>query len=337
MKYFPNLSTAFRLLIGLSLGFSLLAWLTTDLNYTEFVDFFDLSIQSIALSLTCVVISGVISAYRWQFLFPDPGKPKFRRLFMVENTGIGLNSIAPIRILAEPVQFSYIAIKDKYDGASVIASLIIGRMIDLTVTLTTIGLGLLLSPTPTKLDDGFWTGIGILSVATLTVIAISLSLDRWKWIQKFPVLINYVNVWKKLFYRPKRLIIILLLTNIKWILLGISAWIISEQMNLEIHIIQLYVMILVINIVGSLLPGLPSGLGPFEFATTVVLGLYGISKEASFAFGLVTHGIFFAPPIIIAIANILIYGPPLLKWGNIYKKTPPDSLKNTKVDNSPLN
>jgi len=108
-------------------------------------------------------------------------------------------------------------------------------------------------------------------------------------------------------------------------------------MNLEIHITQLYVMILVINIVGSLLPGLPSGLGPFEFATTVVLSLYGISKEASFAFGLVTHGIFFAPPIIIAIANILIYGPPLLKWGNIYINTPPDSLKNTKVNNSPLN
>ena len=61
---------------------------------------------------------------------------------------------------------------------------------------------------------------------------------------------------------------------------------------------------------GSVLPGLPSGIGPFEAAAVAFLGFYGVGKESALAFGLIIHMGFFIPPIIIAIGTLIVFGPP---------------------------
>ena len=74
-------------------------------------------------------------------------------------------------------------------------------------------------------------------------------------------------------------------------------------------------MILVVTLatmtLGVTLPGLPSGIGPFEFAATLLLSLYGIQREPALAFGLIVHVTFLLPPILIAVATLSMSGPPM--------------------------
>ncbi len=103
-----------------------------------------------------------------------------------------------------------------------------------------------------------------------------------------------------------------------WLTLGLAAFVVALDKDLSPtgygHPLQLFVIIYVVVLgtmtLGSVLPGLPSGIGPFEAAAVAFLGFYGVGKEAALAFGLIIHMGFFIPPIIIAIGTLIVFGPP---------------------------
>ena len=303
-----------RVFLGFVIGVMFLWFTTRDINLSIFRNnIANLSLNFILGSIGIVVLSSFVSAYRWKMLFTK-NPPPLTRLFIVENTGVGLNSLAPIRILAEPIQFAYLTVRDGYSQSQVLASLILGRMVDLTITLITISVGLLLSPPPNELKEVIWTTSLILTAFLITVNYISLTVNRWEYFKKFPLVVEYSKIWRDSFREPMRLGKILLVTNIKWLLLGISGWLIAKDLGLSIDYWQLYVIILIITTIGSVVPGLPSGLGPFEFAAIIFLGLHGIEREASLVFALTAHLVFFLPPIIIGGINVSIAGIPFPIW-----------------------
>ena len=51
---------------------------------------------------------------------------------------------------------------------------------------------------------------------------------------------------------------------------------------------------------ATAVPAAPGALGTFEFAMVYVLGFFGVAREESFGFALLTHAVFFLPPTIIA-------------------------------------
>ncbi len=318
-----------RVILGFVVGIIFLFFTTRDINLNIFINSIaDLSFNFILPSIGFVILSLFTSAYRWKTLFTEQ-PPSILRLFVVENTGVGINSLAPIRILAEPIQFAYLTVRDGYKQSQVLASLILVRMVDLAITLITIVFGLLLSPPPHELKEFIWTTSLILALFLMVISYISLTINRWEYFKKYPLIIEYSTVWRDLFRQAPRLFKVLLVTNIKWLLLGVSGWLIAKDLGLAIHYWQLYVIILIITTIASVVPGLPSGLGPFEFASIVFLGLHGIERESALVFALTAHLIYFLPPIIIAGINIAISGSPFPIWDRLTKFSFLDRVFNT--------
>ena len=226
-----------RVIFGFVVGLIFLFFSTIDINLNIFINSIaDLSFNFILPSIGFVVLSLFTSAYRWKTLFTEH-PPSILRLFVVENTGVGINSLAPIRILAEPIQFAYLTVRDGYKQSQVLASLILVRMVDLAITLITIVFGLLLSPPPHELKEFIWTTSLILALFLMVISYISLTINRWEYFKKYPLIIEYSTVWRDLFRQASRLFKVLLITNIKWLLLGVSGWLIAKDLGLSlIHI-----------------------------------------------------------------------------------------------------
>ena len=85
-----------------------------------------------------------------------------------------------------------------------------------------------------------------------------------------------------------------------WLLVGISAWLIAVAVDLGISPFTATVIIMGTIFFATSVPAAPSAIGTFEFAMVYVLGFFGVVREDSFGFALLTHAVFFLPPTIIA-------------------------------------
>ena len=308
----PRIRTSLivRVLAGFSLGILLIWWLVRDIDVRQFVDHLTSFSWILLIPVFMLVIaSAVVRAARWHLLFHDR-PPSVGRLFFVENTGIGINSVAPVRVLAEPVQFSYLAIRDGHDRGSVLASIVSSRVIDLMVTLSIVAFGFLIFPPTGPLRAAVWGTMGVLAVGAGAVVVFSLSTHRWGWLRARPLVVTYGNAWRRLVAQPRRVAQVLLVTVVQWTLLGAAALIIARQVGINLHFPVILILTLATMTLGMVLPGLPSGIGPFEFAATLLLSLYGVDREPALAFGVIVHATFLLPPILIAVVMLLTSGLP---------------------------
>lgn len=262
-----------------------------------------------------VVASNTIRAVRWRMLFHGRA-PTATLLFFVENTGQGLNNLAPIRIVAEPIQFGYIALREGYDRGAVLASIVLGRVSDLAITLGSLAIGFAIFAPG---GAGYLSIIILLLVGVLIGVAVlSLYTHKITWFDRFPIVRTYSAAWQELMAQPRKLASVMGVTLATWMTLGLAAYLVAfnkglmpnnSENILEVYII-IYLVVLSTMTLGSILPGLPSGIGPFEAAAVAFLGFYGVNKEAALAFALIIHIGFFIPPIIIAIGTLIMFGPP---------------------------
>lgn len=303
-------SLLLRVGAGIALGSTLLWWLLRDINTQELFDLLiGFSWGKLIPVLLLVLASSWVRAYRWRLLFH--GKPpSLSRLFFVENTGIGLNSVAPVRVLAEPIQFGYLTLRDGHDRGVVLASLVLSRVVDLTVTLGTIVIGIALFPPVSGLTRFLWSLVFLGVAVALSVTFLSLTIQRVGWMRRFPLLVTYGKVWGDLITQRGRLTRIIVVTNVQWGLLGLATWIVAQDVGLGLSFPVVYIATLGIMTLGFTLPGLPSGLGPFEFAAIVILALYGVPREPALAFGLIIHVALLLPPVVVAVTTLVFHGPP---------------------------
>ena len=103
--------TRARLLVGVSISL-LLGWLSVrGMDWGLVADEFqNYSIGWAFAALLIFILAILVRAYRWQVLFIGQ-KVSFMRLFMVQNAGIGLNSLMPIRIVSEGTQFALLTLR----------------------------------------------------------------------------------------------------------------------------------------------------------------------------------------------------------------------------------
>ncbi len=299
-----------RVFVGFSVGILLIWYLVRDIDLRQLVDHLTAFSWTLLVPVFGLVLANaVVRAYRWRLLFHDR-RPSVGRLFFVENTGIGINSVAPVRVLAEPVQFSYLAGRDGHDRGTVLASIVLNRVVDLTVTLGIIALGFAIFPPSGPLRAVVWATIGALGLAASAVVVISLTTHRWSWLGARPLVATYGRAWRRLASEPRRVAYVLFITVVQWVLLGVAALLVAREVGIDLQFPVILVLTLATMTLGMTLPGLPSGIGPFEFAATFLLSLYGVNREPALAFGLIVHTTFLLPPILIAVAMILVSGLP---------------------------
>ena len=92
----------------------------------------------------------------------------------------------------------------------------------------------------------------------------------------------------------------LVLSLIYWIMVGITAWIIAQSVDIFISPLSSTLVIMTTIFFATLIPAAPSAIGSFEWAVVYILGFLGVEKDIGFSYAVVTHTVFFLPPIIIA-------------------------------------
>ena len=95
------------LAIGAGIGFAMVRDMEWGSLSNAFTDF---PIRWGLISLAIFAAATAMRAYRWQVLFIGDKVP-LHRLLLVQNVGIGLNSVSPLRIISEATQFLMLTLR----------------------------------------------------------------------------------------------------------------------------------------------------------------------------------------------------------------------------------
>ena len=238
-------------------------------------------------------------AYRWQVLFIGDKIPLYR-LILVQNVGIGVNSVSPLRIISEATQFLMLTLRYRVRSEEVAATLGIQRVLDFVIAAVLLSVGLMFLPSL----EGFTPYvIGAILMAIVSVLAVPMVI----WFGTRPglthlqLLASTSSSLKELTRARVRLTWSFMLTVSYWVLLGLSVWVLAYGMEIDISLLVAILLVIGTLTFVALVPSLPASVGTFEFAVFYLLTTIGVGDGQALGFTLVIHAILFLPPILIAI------------------------------------
>lgn len=288
--------------IGIGLAVSIgIGWLAArGLDWGIVRDSFaNVSVSMLVLAIVVFISSTYLRAYRWQLLFVDE-TISTNRLFIIQNVGIGLNNVMPIRIASEAMQLAILTLRDRIRPSTALATLGMERVIDVVASTLILAVSFFLIPEMHSFTLYVWGAVGFTIVSIGLVRLLAWGSTGVKAIRRIPALAAFADAVRKLEQQKLRLAASLALSTIYWLLVGISAWIIANAVNLNITPMTATLVIMGTIFFATAIPAAPSAIGTFEFAVVYVLEIFGVSREAGFGFAVIAHAVFFLPPTIMA-------------------------------------
>ena len=293
--------TQVRLLLGIAIGV-VLGWLAVrGMEWGLMVDQFqDFPTGWAAVALFVFVLASFVRAYRWQVLFVGQRVPMLQ-LFLVQNAGIGLNNMVPVRVVSEGVQYALLTLRYKVKGGAALATLAMERILDMVVTAALLMAGLTLLPNKGEFLP-YIVGALVVALASVLVIPFVIWGSGKPLLNRIPLLVSTGGFLSDLARAKVALGHGFLLTLAYWLLVGTCAWVLAQGMGLGISPFVATLAILGTLYFATALPGLPAAAGTFEFAIVYVLKFFGVEQPLAFSYGLMIHAVLFLPPIVVAIA-----------------------------------
>ena len=262
------------------------------------------SIENVSLSLIVLAVlvflaASYVRAFRWQILFVNE-RITTNRLFVIQNEGIGLNNVIPVRVASEPMQVAVLTIRDRIDGAKALATLGMERVIDVITSTLILALAFFLVPEMKNFTIYVWGAVGAAIVAIVLVRFLAWGSDALSFIKRFAFVAAFAIAVRDLEKERTRLFMSLLVSIVYWVMVGVTAWIIAVAVDLPISPMTATLVIMGTIFFATAVPAAPSAIGTFEFAVMYVLDFFGIDREVGFGFAVITHAVFFLPPTLIA-------------------------------------
>ncbi len=289
-----------RVFIGVAAS-AFLGWLAVrGLDWGQVLEAFSgVSITMMALSMLVFMIANYLRAVRWRVLFVD-GTVSTNRLFVVQNIGIGLNNVVPVRVASEAVQVAILSLRDSVRPSVALATVGMERVLDLVVSAVILGIALVLIPEMDRFAVYIWGAIGIAIASVVVVRVLAWSSAGVDWVERISFLAEFLSAVKDLERERTRLAVSTVVTLAYWLLVGVTAWLIADSISLSITPVVATAVIMGTIYFATAVPAAPAAIGTFEFAVVYVLELFGVSRESGFGFAVITHAVFFLPPTIIA-------------------------------------
>ena len=289
-----------RLILGIlaSLG---LGWLASrGLDWHEvWKTLRDLPLYVVALALLVFLLSNLARAYRWRLLFLQE-HISVLRLFLIENIGLGLNNVLPVRIASEATQFTLLTLRDKISRGTALATLGMTRIMDIWASTLLLALGLLFVPGAGQLAR-YAAGGFLFSLLLLALVRFLAWGSRGlPLMERVPLLRTFAASVAELEREKARLIASLAVSLSQWVLLGICGWIVAWGMDITLSLPQAVLLILATIFVATSIPALPGAIGTFEAAMVYIMGLFEVYRDLAFPYALVMHALLFLPPTILA-------------------------------------
>lgn len=295
-----KLKTAGKIGIGLAASVGM-GWMASrGLNWSEVQNsFHDTSYGLVLLAVLVFMAACYFRASRWKMLFLD-NDISTRRLFVIQNEGIGLNNVVPIRIASEATQVAVLTRRERMGGAKALATLAIERVVDLIASTMILGVAFLMVPEIKSISLYLWGAAGVALTALILVKFMAWGSGNLAFINKFTFLADFASAIKDLERENARLAASFFLSIAYWLLIGTTAWIIAVAVNLPLSPLTAMLVIIATILFATAVPAAPGAIGTFEWAVVSMMALFGVGKEESFAFAIIGHAVFFLPPTIIA-------------------------------------
>ena len=252
------------------------------------------------LALAAFLLGIWLRAWRWHVLFIGQ-RVTFLRLFVIQNAGIGLNSLSPIRVVSAPLQLALVTRSGGVSAATALATLAMQYIMDVFATAFLLGIGVVLMPELRGFSIQLVAAVILGIVSLLVFLLIARGMGALPGARRVAFVHRAVAAAKTLRDSPVRLLLSLLGTLGHWILLGLSGWIIARGLNIDVDVAVVVVLFMGTVSFVSVVPSLPGGALTFEAAVVYTLGLFGIPSEPAFAFAVLMHVIMFGPSILIAV------------------------------------
>ena len=297
-KFFlqPKLRMCLALALGTAIGIAMLR----DMEWGSLSGAFrDFPLRYGLLSVSVFSVATAMRAYRWQVLFIGDKVP-LHRLLLVQNVGIGLNSVSPLRIISEATQFLMLTLRYRVRGEEVAATLGVQRVLDFVIAAVLLSIGLMFLPSLKGFTPYVISAILIAVVSVLAVPAVIWFGSR-PGLTHLHLLASTSSSLRGLTRARVRLSWSFILTLGYWILLGLSAWVLAYGMDIDISLLVATLLVIGALTFVTLVPSLPASVGTFEFAVFYLLTTIGVDDGKALGFALVIHAILFIPPILIAI------------------------------------
>ena len=299
--------TKARLVLGVGISL-VLGWLSVrGMEWGLVIDQFqDFPIGWAIASLLIVIAASIVRAYRWQVLFIRDRVPLVR-LFLVQNAGLGLNNLVPIRVASEGAQFAILTLRYRVDGGVALATLGVERVLDLVVTAALLMAGLTLLPSKGDFIP-YVVGAFVIALLSLLLIPVLIWASKKPLARRIPILVSTTASLMEMLKAKGSLAYSLLITLVSWVLIGMSAWVLAYGIGVDITPFVATLAILGTLYFVTSLPALPAAAGTFEFAMVYVLKFFGVSQALAFSYSVVVHAVLFLPPIIVAIIYLSAIG-----------------------------
>ena len=281
--------------IGVGIAASVgLGWLAARVLDWSLVrdSFANVSVSMLTLGVVVSVASTYLRAYRWQLLFVDETISTYR-LFIIQNVGIGLNNVMPIRIASETAQLEILTLRDRIRPSTALATRGMERVIDVVGSTLIIAVAFFLIPEMNSFTLYVWGAVGFMIVSVGLVRLLAWGSTGMRAIRRIPALAAFADAVRELEQQSWRLALSRALSALYWLLVGIAAWIIALAVNLDISLMTATLVIMGTIFFATVVPAAPSETGTFEFAMLQVLEIFGVSREAGFGFAIIAHAVFF--------------------------------------------
>ena len=296
-----------RIAVGITISL-LLGWLSVrGVEWGLVVDQFQsFPVGWAVASLAIIIASGFVRAYRWQALFVQ-GKVPLTQLFLVQNTGIGLNSLMPVRMVSEGAQFALLTMRYRVSGGMALATLGVERILDMVVTAALLTAGLTLLPNKGDFLP-YVVGAFVVAVASVLAVPFVIWLSGKPLLRRVPILVATAAFLRDLTSKKAALTYAFLLTLVHWLMVGLCAWVLAHGMDLGVSPFVATLTILGTLYFATALPALPAAVGTFEFAIVYVLKFFDVPQTLAFSYGIVVHAVLFLPPIVVALVVCFTIG-----------------------------
>ena len=261
------------------------------------------SAELIALSIVVFMFASWLRAYRWKILLRDEAVST-GRLFVIQNEGIGLNNLVPVRIASEATQLAVLTMRDRVRGSVALATLGMERVVDVVASTLILIAAFFFVPEMENFTLYVWGALGFAVVAVVLVRFLSWGSDslqvfrRWSYVQEFATAVRDLERARM------RLAASLAVSTAYWILVGMTAWIIAQAIDMDISPVTATIAIMGTIFFATAVPALPSSVGTFEAAVVYVLDFFGMDRSSGFAFAILIHAVLFLPPTIIAVVML---------------------------------
>lgn len=266
-------------------------------------------------AVACFLVNNFLRSTAWYLLFPHRA-PTVWRLFLVENTGIGVNNLLPLRWFSEAVQFAILLVRDRVPEGVALATLGMTRVLDFQANFILLGVFFpLVPPVREHVALGPILGLALFLAfgSTLGLHLLGWAYHHLAWFRQVPLLASVGEAVLALEARPQRLAFALLLTLGQWVALGGAAWFLARGLGIDLSIAGAIALVILVTFVSTTIPGLLGGLGVFEFASVgVLVSFFGVEKSRALSCGLLMHALWWFPPVVIAMLML-----PLEGWGAI--------------------